>query len=359
VPTNFSRVVEPSGGWKHFFTMGLGWTWPVYSWMENYASPVETTNPWSDFSATLEDVGRTLSQTAWLSAHSCHLHAPFYLTLAEIQANDPWTWLIRPARLYKPYEDMDMATRDHFRRNDARNDPFRQYRIRGGMALRTLAPFLDEWQKRYPNLSGVVTSDHGEQFFIFTDPATKRVGHFTGVHGFTLDPACLRIPLHPVGRVQSTLDKGDVYSWDDLRDNIAQWILTQAPLRLTVPKGEARIIDFPTIVAEHLLTSGERAESKGAGVSPSELVMKTHLLSMGAWFLEDPEPGAPDPNLSTAIIRGDCMLTFNPLGSGAHERVMWQGYTLLDQKRVTTKERDAEIATCTGRRIQALVLPQP
>ena len=188
-PSLFSDVVEPDGGWKYWFTLGYGTCWPAYSWIQNYFSPVETTNAWSDSEVFWRDLDRTLEGHHWVSSHDCELHVPITLKRAELQTLDPWRWLLHSAKAYHPYTTAAEINQDRSRLN-WRADALLHYQIRIHRLIDSLAPHLEAWNLQYPQLSGVVTSDHGEEHVPLVISG-KVVSHLNGLHGFLTNDGTL------------------------------------------------------------------------------------------------------------------------------------------------------------------------
>jgi len=337
--TPFDNVYEPGGGWKHFFTVGAGTCWPVYSWAENYLTAVETTNPWSDGKVFFRDLQRALSEHHWVSAHTCQLHAPFFLRRDEIQVLRPWSWLLHSARAYQPYQSMEQAERDHFRRAGGRANPINHYKIRAARILKDLSPLIHQWESDYPNLSGVVTSDHGEEHPPVVTPDGTLVSYLTAVHGFNLTPDTLKVPLHPFGNTQSHLGPKDIYSWLDLRDDLGKWIMGTGPLQLTRSGPEGWLLSFPTVQAVHTQPKEIRDQGgvEGAGKRPQDFVTGTYLGFNGYWFIDAP-PTLNHYNLelSWAFIQPERTMVLNPIGKGRYIQGVYAGYNLESFKELPT-----------------------
>jgi len=352
---HFTDVLEPTGGWKHFFTVGFGTCWPVYSWSENYFSPVETTNPWSDVDAYLRDIGRGLTDHQWLSTHTCQLHAPFFLTRHEIQALRPWRWLWHSARSYVAYQSMDEAERDHFRRRDGRANPINHYKIRVRYLLGRLQNHMDGWVKEYPKLSGVLTADHGEDHLPVVDYSGNLVNFFTGIHGFTLDPASVRVPLHGFGLTESQFGAGDVFSWIDLRDCLERWIVApEHPLTLRSGSLSGWVLQFSTVQATHVQKASRSRATSGAGIHPQELMKRAYLTESGFWFMDDPVAGSELKSMrkSYALVNRKGMTTLNPVDATRFLMIRYDlGYVPLEQRIVANADAYAMVKAFPGARL--------
>ena len=349
--TPFDEVVEPQGGWKHFFTVGAGGCWPAYSWVENFVSPVETTNPWSDPEPYFRDVERLLDRREWVSAHTCQLHAPFFLRLREIQMLRPWRWMAHQAQSYQSYQGLDQAEGDAYSRAGGRANPVNHYRIRTTQLLNQLAPHLVRWEKRYPAISGVLTSDHGEAHHPVVTPDGTLVSFLTGVHGFDLDPDTVRVPLHPFGQTRSALGPGDVYSWLDLRSDLHRWLKGSRKLVLQTQEPEGWIVRFRTIQAVHTQPKEIRDQGgvDGAGTRPAELVRHTYLNPNGIWAMDDPAQGAEkNDKQSYALVNRDQMVTLNPIGGDKMLRRLYIHYELKEQRILSDDEAMKELHSFKG-----------
>ncbi len=357
----FAEVREPFGGWKHFFSAGAGFTWPVYSWIENYLSPVETTNPWSEPRYYFRDVARSLSRNQWVSAHTCQLHAPFFLRARELQAFRPWIWLGQSARSYSSYQSTEQAQTDGLSRQGLRADPAEHYRIRSAQLLLELEPHLAQWSRDFPALSGALTSDHGETHFALMGAEGRAVTHLTGVHGFFLDAPSVRVPLIPLGRTENHLPTGAVYSWFHLRDGIRTWIQDQAPLKLQVPPGETGwSFQWQFLYPEHAFGPEPKAPAGiPQAVTARDIVQSTYLLPDGTWYLADPPANAPPHRMCHAFLRGDEMVTYTPRFDGRWERILWKGYEGQSPTVVDGEALEREKATFQGGHPRALTPLRP
>ncbi|MBI3131282.1 MAG: tetraspanin family protein [Acidobacteria bacterium] len=345
---HFSEVREPYGGWRHFFTSGAGFTWPAYSWIENYISPVETTNPWSEPRYFLRDIERAMEGSHWVSSHTCQLHAPFFMRARELQAHDPWKWLARPSRTYEAYQTTEQALTDRFSRNGTLADPALQYAVRASQLLNETRPFLDRWSQRYPNLSGVLTADHGEQHTALKTHEGGLLAHLTGTHGFSLEPDTVKVPLHPFGKTEAALSLGEVFSWFHLRDQISEWIQGSNPLLLRTHGEPGWVIRWPYIRPDHILGPAPEGAATST-MSPTALANVTYLMKDGTWYLKDPEKPLT-PRLCYALVRGDGMVTFTPTSPDRWTRARWVGYALAEAREVGRPDLEGELTGFKGGR---------
>jgi hypothetical protein len=364
-PNLFTTVLEPDGGWKYWFTLGFGSCWPAYSWAQNYISPVETSNIWCDTNAYFRDIDRQLETHGWVSSHNCELHSPITPRFEELRILSGWKWLWRSPNSYKSYTTVDELKRDKGKRVGLRSDANRHFNARSTLLLARLKPFLQKWEREYPALSGVVTADHGEYFATIHDEGGHVLSHFGGVHGFDLGPDTVYIPMHPFGQAVSTLTSQDCYSWLDLRTDISTWLQGSTPLRL-IGNREGHLIQMPTIRAVHLEADGsakkdepkqgtasttsveEEATRTAAGIHPKDILMSTTFLDNGIWFCQDTPPAAiPAMPLSSAIVQGTRLITYNPDGLGTYARADYVGYQRVGIWKTPKDTMDRDLATYT------------
>jgi len=356
-PNRFTTVLEPDGGWKYWFTLGFGSCWPVYSWAQNYFSPVETSNVWCDTDAYFRDIDRQLETHGWVSSHNCELHAPITPRIEELRILSGWKWLWRTPLSYKPYATIDELKRDQGKRAGPRSDANRHFNARSMFLLQHMKPFILRWEQRYPALSGVVTADHGEFFANIGDKNGHTLSHFGGVHGFNLGPDTVFIPMHPFGQAQSNLKPEQCYSWLDLHTDISDWIQGQGPLRLQ-GNASGHLIQMPTIRAVHL-EAGASSTMEGsgssdltgadgtnaAGIHPKDILGNTTFLANGMWFCRDTTPESIKTiPMSSAISQGKRLVTYNPDGLGTYARSDYEGYHCLGIWKTTKETMGQDLA---------------
>jgi len=334
MPNLFTTVLEPDGGWKYWFTLGFGTSWPVHSWLQNYLSPVETSNPWSDTNTYYRDIGRQLQNHGWVSSHNCELHAPIVLRFEELRLLSGWKWLRRSAYSYQPYVRLDEIQQDKGVRVGPRASAQRHYAVRASLLLSRLKPFITDWERRFPQLSGVVTSDHGETFPGIFDENQQVVSTFSGIHGFRLDADTIHIPLHGFGTTKSSLKEGSLYSWLDLRNDIATWLKHDSALDFasTLP---GRVLQITAIQPAHLEPTHNQGFAdpkarRGGGLQIQELMRDITLRPSGLWFCSDLTSRDLSRSIfSTALAKGTRLVIFNPEKDGTFFREDWDGYRLL------------------------------
>lgn len=353
-PNRFASAVEPDGGWKYWFTLSYATCWPVYSWFQNYFSFVETTNTWCDSKAYYRDVSREIRRNHFVSAHDCRLHPPVTLNLWELQQFDPWRWVFQSARAYHTYATYDEAfnNKSHV---TWRSDAKRHYEIRARNVICVIAPAMETWTRDFPNLSGLLLSDHGEDFAAIVKGKTL-LSHHPGMHGYLADADTLRIPLHPFGQTRySTLTKDHVFSWFDLRDGLLQWLRTQQPLAL-IGRQEGWVVQFPTIDSRDFTSPGPGTaagsdSNEDQGIRISEIAKALYMFPNGTWFIDDQDMARfKNRKKSTALVSHGQMITFNPEGNNRYARNVFHGTEVIAGSVVTQEEMDREIAAFKGAR---------
>lgn len=318
-PTHFSTVREPFGGWKYFLTLVGSTTWPAHAYAQNLYSPVETSNPWCSLDAFWRDADRLLTRHHWVSAHQCGLHWPIILNFEELRDFQGWRWLAHRPRSYRALQgsrDLDRSGQPPSRLADALD----HYLARSRRLLRSVQPWIREWERDYPSLSGVLTADHGELHLPIEDKTGKPVGHFEGTHGFGLQPETLSIPIHPFGNAKIDWGPQGPLSWFELRDGILGWLRAPANgLHLASRQG-GLLIEFPAVRGMHLDTKHAQGVLPGAGASPTDVRDKVVLTREGLWFVMDP---AADPIntviMAYALVERGRITTFNPMAEGYYQ----------------------------------------
>lgn len=349
-PTPFSETLEPEGGWKYWFTLGYGSAWPAYSWAQNIFSIVETTNPWGESGPFLRDVERALGRNHWMGVHDCRLHAPILPTWEELQALDPWNWLLHPPRAFQSYVTAQEVNQDRSRLN-WRTDGLRQYEIRTERLLRDLAPYLVRWSQKFPELSGLLFSDHGEVFLPIHESGKPFMTRLSGVHGFGTDAENLRVPIHPFGCTRHKLDSGQVYSLFDVRDDMMAWVRGRRPLELR-GRSEGWLIQFPAIDGRDFTTSqfmSQNATRDDQGITISEITRGTYLLPSGAWFVDDimiDQFGKRKK--ATALVTSSGIIAFNPSSDNGFRRDQFNGMNRVSTCEVSEESMNQEIGAFRG-----------
>jgi len=350
----FAQVSEPPGGWTYWFMLGFGTLWPANTWAQNFLSPIETTNTWSDRAAYHRDLDRLLARHHWTSAHNVELHSPIVLQRQELQdLEGGWGWLLQPAWKYRVYATRAAVEKDNGLRASPRNDAERHYRVRLRRSMRDLGPWLDRWSARYPNLSGVFTSDHGELHVPIQTADGEVRSHLGAIHGYVADPDTFWIPMRPFGQARFSAARPQTVSWFDLRDAIQRWVLRPGPLEIQ-GNPEGWMIQFPTIDPS-AVTGEHRSAAPASGsarVAKVAQIADGMLLSPnGYWFLDNlkAEEISKGPK-STGLAVGTRLVTFNPLPQGRYSREEFEGYLRTDARTVTQEERDQELARFRGSR---------
>lgn len=356
-PNLFSSVKEPDGGWKYWFTLGYGTAWPVYSWVQNYYSIVETSNPWSDTSVYWRDVERAMEEHHWVGSHLCDLHVPITLRRSELRAWRGWAWLGDSANAYRSsMTPSDLAANPA--RQTWRGDALLQYRVRMNRILKELEPKLVRWTSRYPALNGVVFSDHGETHVAVQAPNGQST-HLSGMHGYWADAESSRIALHPFGCTTHRMDASQVWTLLDLRDSIARWIQNPArPLHLEATS-EGWLAHYVSMQATFLVPEEEREYAvRKAGLKADDLMSSTYLLPSGIWFVEHKNSEAAglasERVLCHVLAKGPELVVFNPMAGGKWERIAYLNYRETGRQLVDKSFLTRELSNFQGRRPTAL-----
>jgi hypothetical protein len=356
-PNWFTTVRESPGGWKYWFTLGMGTVFPVFSWTQNIVAPIENTNPWSDISAYWRDVGRLAETHHWVFTHTCSLHEPIRMNLWEMQTFRPWRWLLDSAWSYRPYASSTEAVTDSNPRLDMRSSALGHYSIRMRKVLLNLEPAIRGWERRFPRLSGVVTSDHGEKHPTVEDETGQVLTHAEGYHGFDLDPNSIWVPLHPFGATRTSFKPNDTFTWIELRDAIRDWTDLDGQLVLKGRQGPF-LIQFPTIRAVQLETEEAQASGSDLGIDPKELLDTLSIFDNGIWFASDARAETfKSRKCSSGLVQGADLVLFNPTKGNRFERGAFTGYKAKSASVVDKEAMDRELLPFLSALPQPLTLP--
>ncbi|MBI4912075.1 MAG: hypothetical protein HY823_05005 [Acidobacteria bacterium] len=351
-PNLFTEVLEPEGGWKYWFTLGFGGSWPAWSWAQNFLSPVETSNPWNDPEAFHRDVDGALARNAWVSTHNCALHVPLVLTLPELVSLEGWGWLVRPALRFRPYTTLEEVASDHGARLHPQADALRHYEVRVERLARRIGPWLERWARAYPQLSAVVTSDHGSLHVPLPVGGGPALSHLSGLHGFVANAPIMYVPLEPFGRTRSELGPDQVHSWWDLRDSLLRWVQTQEPLVLR-GRREGWLVQFPSVDSGVFLGSG--GEGKSGSLDVKELAQATLLLPTGAWWVRNRDfERFRRASLTSALVTPQGIITFFPVPGPRYIRDEYAGLNIARRTEVSHQEMLDEVGRFAGARPQAV-----
>jgi hypothetical protein len=348
-PTLFTTVLEPQGGWKYYFTIGYATTWPIYSWVQNFVSPIETNNPWSSQDAYWRDIGRLLDGHHIVATHNCALHPPLNLTFRELQQFLPWTWLAKPAYKFQSYYGAAEINSDHGSRLGKLSDSSLQYQVRVHSVLRGLPARFKAWTAQYPELSGVLTADHGESFPPIQYQAGEVAGHLNGVHGFTQDPDTVRVPLGLFGDSRPEFKPGDVFSWFDLRDALQAWCLNPGPLRLSgSPTGW--LLQSPYISG---MGADHSNSAQSSSLTTESIARVMYLHPSGLWYASDMDFAKLQQKmeLASSLVYPDGHIDiFLPTSKETWTKASYRGYTLERYEALPKEKALEQIAAFGGRR---------
>jgi hypothetical protein len=335
----------------------MGTVFPVFSWTQNIVAPIENTNPWSDIDAYWRDVGRLAETHEWVFTHTCSLHEPIRMTLWEMQTFRPWRWLLDSAWSYRPYASNIDAVSDNDPRLDMRSSALGHYSIRMRKVLLHLEPAIKEWERRFPHLSGVLTSDHGEKHPAVTNAQGKVLTHAEGYHGFDLDPNSIWVPLHPFGSTRTKFKPNDIFTWIELRDAIRDWATLGGDLVLS-GRSDPLFIQFPTIRAVHLEDEETQASASDLGIAPRELLDTLYIFEDGIWFASDAKAETfKTRKYSSALVRGAELVLFNPTKGNRYERGVFDRYKPQSAGVVDKDAMDRELLPFTNFKPLPLTLP--
>lgn len=285
---------------------------PVCGWLWNVQSPVEGANHWSQTDVFLRDTARALRSHHIVFAHNLTLQRGLS-SWEDFDAVYGKAWLqMRPTvcRLVNERQ----AGVDGV-------DALYLYRHRMKNLLALLLPWSEQVVSQH-NVSGIFTSDHGQEF-ILMEGGEK---HYAGLHGWDLSPDVIWTPVLPFGRSRLAGDADGHISWLDLRNAILEWIDSPQLLNLR------RTMDT-TMLSTHFIAKSQLSSEPLKPIS-SELITVQRIIgsleldwSEGAFLNAD---FASKPYLiSTGMAKGSLLDVTNPTNSGEMVRTKWHLYQRL------------------------------
>lgn len=351
-PNLWSTVRDPEKGWKYYFSLGFASTWPAFGWGENYLSPVETINPWSSPEAFWRDTEALIRSHHFTAVHDCALHPPISLSSRELTRTYGWGWLGRSAYNFRSYYQAEQLEEDRGSRLGPYGDASVHYASRSYTLLEQLPQRVRDLVATYPRLSGVVTSDHGEFHAPILEPDGTVRSHINGMHGFTLDPDTVRIPLVPFGKTRIEGTPGSVVSWFDLRDGLSRWIRQPGPL--TVNASESGWL----VQAPYGLSPIDDANARTNGaLDPTDIAAVITQSFNGSWHIQDGdlEKIVAKTRLATALVEPHgVMRLIVPGPKGGFLLYLYKDYNQVRCDTVGKEEADRLIQQFKGRRATPL-----
>ena len=311
----FSDVrVSGPGVWQ----TGFPYILPVAGWLDNMVSKVESNNSFSDLNSLFKDGEAALGKNSTVFLHSCYLEQ----TLSSFK--EYWQFDGASMIIHSPYHYV--ANKSAYRFEDCvlmRNIA----KFKTKLFLEKANDFFRRVERNYPDYSGLLISDHGQDYG--ENSSSLR----PGIHGFSSSVDCAWIPIVPYG--QTAITSGNVDSpitWLDLNEAVQNAILKKTSLSIAHHPTDV-FCEFPFIVPPP-----DSRKKWGDGVldSPGIGLNIIYYPKLGIVYKEvDPISGFKKSYLIFSV--GSGLYTINPLPGKNYEIMGWNGYSQKSTARVSVE----------------------
>lgn len=284
---------------------------PVYGWLWNILGSGEGVNYWSDFHAFQRDVFHALRTNHVVFAHTVLLQKPIS-SYGEFNSLFGLSWLAqRPSEYQSIGEKADQALGV-----DARI----VYLLKLRRVLDLLSKSLLGDYQSMP-ISGVLTSDHGQEF-IATMNGNK---HFAGLHGWDISPDVIWIPMLFFGNARWKGPADGNVDWLSLRHGIIEWMAGRRSLEVAGTTGP---ISFKTqFIPKTHITGGDGKSLPDNVASMKQIIDNSYVDWENGVLLHDSFVSR-DFCYAKGLARGQELTLVNPDISGGAVVTKWNLYTL-------------------------------
>ena len=291
---------------------------PIACWLQNIFAFVEGSNPFSDVDVFLHDTRKALSRNDVVFAHTCYLQFPLR-SFEDFVDFDGWRWLARSPIQFTQIKVTKAGTSSLPRKIAT----FGTARL-----LNKVSALMDAVEREQPGCSGLMTSDHGQDF----GETSSR--NLSSTHGFNASPDCAWIPIIPFGRTLIQADHGhQPLTWDDFRGGIHEVIGTGGPLRL-IPTSKPILSAFPYICPPNDSTMQDQID-----ILNMKLLSKSINFERVNGLQLSPKVLLRNYQKSyTAYQAKTGYVTLNPIGSGRYLFEAWDGYLLREKAEIQHQE---------------------
>jgi hypothetical protein len=291
---------------------------PIACWLQNIFAVVEGTNPFSDVEVFLQDTRKALSRNHVVLAHTCYLGHSLS-SLEDFVGFDGWRWLMRPPIQFTQVGVTEPGTPSLARRVAT---------YKTAKLLKMASAILDAVEREEPGCSGLLTSDHGQDY------GDTSPGRLSSTHGFSASPDCAWIPVIPFGRTIIQADNGHLpYTWDDFRAAIRNALETGEPLRL-IRASKPILSAFPYICPPTNMTMQDQKDI----LSMQFLSKSINLDETGGFRFSAQIPIRNYQKSYAAYQPGNGYATLNPIGDGRYLFEAWDGYLLREKAEIPPQD---------------------
>jgi hypothetical protein len=299
---------------------------PISGWLQNLASDTESANIYADSSAFLEDARIAVNHNDAVFAHSCYLERPI-TTWVEFFRFRHFTWLKEAPRVYSSGSS-----------ESSRTDKIPASKIssfKTGIFLERANALFEDLAKTIPHFSGLLTSDHGQDYQF----ADKHPG--PSFHGFSSNPGTVWIPVLPYGetRIQNQGSWNPI-TWLDIRKALTESLAHHTSLTI-VPSVDAIFASFIYVLPPPKTPPGVKIDDRILSVNSISRFTK-FVSPKGLTFISPIEINTYLKCYS-AFIPETGLFTINPSVSGGYKIQHWEGLNLVDEHRIPSDALEANL----------------
>ena len=309
LPLNLSEVHINGEGLE---SAGAPMVLPLAAWLQNILAPVEANNAFSDIDAFLADTREAMRRNEAVLAHTCYLEQSLS-TLRHFYDFQGLHWLATPPIAFA-FGGTRLAS-------DRGVSPRAISSFKTRLVLEKAISLFTFVSTRYPGYSGLLTSDHGEDF----DSVSGE--HLPSTHGFSASPGCAWIPVVPFGA--TTLVPAFLQvppTWRDLHASLLACLRSQGPWMVRDPAPE-HWSAFPFIVPPLLPWDPEDRTV----LTMQEISRTTQFTPGLGLHVRTTRPIGEYRKSYVSFLPGRGLLTCNPSPAGGFHLQFWRGYELIEQ----------------------------
>jgi hypothetical protein len=307
---DFDEYGAPSEGMSEAIMAELT-VFPICGWLWNVLAPVEGANAWSRPEVYFRDVARALQHNSIVLAHTIVLQTNL-ASVDEFLAyyGKGWIWL-------KPTDSHFVSQRQEGAEGV---DALTVYRLKLKNVLALFDRHKAVFTSRYANFSGLLTSDHGQEF-----AKISGIGkHYAGLHGWDLSPEVVWTPLLPFGHAGFSGPADGNLTWLSIRQAMLDWIERPGHLNL-------RRISDPVVLRTHYIVKSQINGEQQDAISPDLITIKRIIgsveLQWDSIFLSKEFASRPY-RMSVGVAKGRYLRITNPTTGDSAVTTEWDLYQL-------------------------------
>lgn len=282
---------------------------PIAPWLNNYLSVVESSNNFSNIQSFLHDTSKSLERNDLVLAHTCYLEHSLS-SVPEFFRFMGVNWLCQSPNYFIFDKPLNRKT--------SGLSPKMVAAFKTTEFLKLFKENNKEWEKSFPDLSGIFTSDHGQYF------ETYQGLTLCPSHGFFSSPDCAWIPIIPIGssRIQTSPDNIP-FTWLDIRQALNSSLKNQTSVVLK-NNGYPIQSSFYYIAP----TFGKDVTTSPYTLNISKLVLLMGFNHQLGLYLDESITRQRYDKSFTFYSVTEGLITANPASQDTYRVQVWDGYHL-------------------------------